>query len=112
VPRLTRHEPDPTRRARACRRAFDKTRIHLRPARRPPAPRAAPHAAVGSGGLVAGHELDGALAGDEVVVEHAAEGNHGEAAVLELGQLAAGEGVRVLGLPVEKGRAIRCWEST
>ncbi len=31
------------------------------------------------------------------MVEHAAEGNHGKAAILELGQLAAGEGIRVLG---------------
>ena len=58
---------------------------------------------VAGGALVAGDELDRALARDEVVVEHAAEGNHGEAAVLELGQLAAGEAGRVLGLP-RRGR--------
>ena len=43
----------------------------------------------------AGQELDGALAGQEVVVSHAGDGDHGEAAVLDLGELAAGEGVRV-----------------
>ncbi len=31
-----------------------------------------------------GDELDGALAGEEVVVRHAADGDHGEAAVLDL----------------------------
>ena len=42
---------------------------------------------------LAGDELDGALAGKEVVVEHARGGDHGEAAVLELNELAAGEGL-------------------
>merc|ERR1712139_28890 len=46
---------------------------------------------------LAGDELDGALAGQEVVVEHAAGGDHGKAAVLQLDKLAAGKGVRVLG---------------
>mmetsp|Transcript_9337 Transcript_9337/g.31238 ORF Transcript_9337/g.31238 Transcript_9337/m.31238 type:complete len:230 (-) Transcript_9337:50-739(-) len=42
-------------------------------------------------------ELDGALAGDEVVVKHTSGGDHGKAAVLQLDELAAGEGVGVLG---------------
>ena len=41
-------------------------------------------------------ELDGAAAHEQVVVHHAADGNHGEAAVLELHQLAARKGVGVL----------------
>ena len=47
-------------------------------------------------------ELDGALSGDEVVVNHAADGDHGEAAVLDLGKLhaclgiALGEACRVV----------------
>ena len=40
--------------------------------------------------LEVGEELDGALAGDEVVVDNAAEGEHGEAAVLDLLELVAG----------------------
>jgi hypothetical protein len=43
--------------------------------------------------LEVGEELDGALAGDEVVVDDAAEGEHGEAAVLDLLEL---EGLEVL----------------
>jgi hypothetical protein len=38
----------------------------------------------------AGDELDGALASEEIVVGHARDGDHREAAVLDLGQLAAG----------------------
>lgn len=41
--------------------------------------------------LGAADELDGALAGEEVMVEHAGGGKHSEAAVLELDELAAGK---------------------
>merc|ERR1712205_277497 len=43
-----------------------------------------------------GDELDGALAGEEVVVGHAGDGDHGKAAVLDLGEMAAGIGLGVL----------------
>ena len=51
-----------------------------------------------------GDELDGATADEEVVVNHAADGDHSEAAILELGELAAGEGVGV-GAAVEGVKA-------
>jgi hypothetical protein len=43
--------------------------------------------------LAAGDELDRALAGEEIVVEHARGGDHSKATVLELNKLAAGKGL-------------------
>ena len=50
--------------------------------------------------LGAGHELNGALAGDEVVVDDAREREHGQTSVLELGELEARD---VLALAKAKG---------
>eukprot|EP00960_Hanusia_phi_P070638 767354-Hanusia_phi.AAC.2 len=43
-----------------------------------------------------GDELDGSLAGEEVVMGHAGDGDHGETAVLDLSNLAASKGVGVV----------------
>ncbi len=54
-------------------------------------------ASLNSGGYAAlevgdlGDELDGALAGQEVVVGHAGDGNHGETSVLDLLELVGSE---------------------
>lgn len=55
-------------------------------------------------GCLRGDELDGALAGDEVVVDYAADGDHSEAAILDLGKLHAR---LVLALGEACGRAQR-----
>ena len=47
-------------------------------------------------GLEVGELLDHALLEEELLVEHAGEGEHSEAAVLDLNELAAGEGSGVL----------------
>jgi len=47
-------------------------------------------------GLEVGELLEGALLGEELLVEDATEGDHGEAAVLDLYKAAAGEGDGVL----------------
>lgn len=46
--------------------------------------------------LEVGELLDGALLEEELLVEHATEADHGEAAVLHLDEAAAGERIRVL----------------